>query len=143
MRVKVKLKKGQLDHFRKLARNTHKEIQAYLIGEVVSPEVTVVHKFVYCTKYAVQTPSHVQWFNEEYEKVKKSAEERGLRVVGDIHSHPKWDAVMSPSDYKAHIEEGHRVSGICSTESRKTRVRFWVAEFSLPCEIVYDKTSKT
>lgn len=142
MVAKVRVRKAQLDYFRAKARDTNLEIQAYLIGEVVSPLLTVVEEFAYPKEYALQKPNEVCWYQHEYEEVKRSAEERGKRIVGDIHSHPNWDAVMSPTDYKAHIEEGYRVCGLCSTMGRKTRVRFWVAESALPCEIEYAKTKK-
>jgi proteasome lid subunit RPN8/RPN11 len=138
MRAKVRIKKSQLDYFRAKARETNLEIQALLIGEVVSPELTVVEQFVYPTEYAIQKPNEVSWYQDEWNLVKRSAEERGKRVVGDIHSHPNWDAVLSPNDYRAHIEEGLRICGICSTQGRKTRVRFWIAESALPCAIEYD-----
>lgn len=137
-KVKVKVKKSQLDYFRKLARDAAPlEVQACLIGEVVSPQLTVIESFAYPMQYHTQTTETVRWFRDDYEAVKRDAEERGKRIVGDLHSHPEWDAVMSPHDYKAHIEECQRVSGICSVYGRKTRVRFWLADCALPCEIVY------
>lgn len=142
MRAKVRVRKAQLDYFRAKARDTNLEIHAYLIGEVVSPSLTVIDEFAYPKEYETQTESCVRWYQDEYDKVKRSAEERGKRIVGDIHSHPNWDAVMSPTDYRSHIEEGHRVCGLCSTWKRKTRVRFWIAESALPCEIEYAKTEK-
>lgn len=144
MRPKIRVNKSALDYFRKKARDTNLEIQAYLIGEVVSPALTVVEEFVYPKSYHTQTTCEVNWFFEEYEAVKRSAEERGKRIVGDIHSHPNWDAVMSPTDYESHIEEGFRVCGLCSTMGRKTRVRFWVTESALPLQVEYaPKIKKT
>lgn len=141
MRAKVRIKKSQLDYFRSKARATNLEIQALLIGEVVSPELTVIESFAYPLHYAEQKPNAVRWYQDEYDAVKRSAERRGKRIVGDIHSHPNWDAVLSPSDYQSHIEEGMRVCGICSTMNRKTRVRFWIAESALPCEVEWQKTN--
>jgi proteasome lid subunit RPN8/RPN11 len=142
MRAKVRIKKSQLNYFRSKARDTNLEIQALLIGEVVSPELTVVESFAYPKKYHTQTPNTVTWFQDEWDAVKRSAEERGKRIVGDIHSHPRWDAVLSPSDYKSHIEEGMRICGIVSTMGRKTRVRFWIAESALNCELEWQKTNR-
>lgn len=136
---KVKLKKSALDYFRKLARESPLEIQAYLVGEVVSPALTLVHSLVYTLQYGVQTRNAVAWYRADYEKVRKEAEERGRRIVGSIHSHPDWDAVVSPSDYAACLAEGHRICGIVSTDGPKTRVRFWVMDCALPCEITYAK----
>lgn len=142
MKSIVRVNKNQLDRFRRFARATEKEIQVFLIGKVVSPELAIVEEFAYPTKYAVQTTGEVRWYEDDFIEVKTGAEERGKRIVGDLHSHPNWDAVMSPSDYKAHIGDGHRICGICSTMTtpsgqRRTRVRFWISESALPCEIEY------
>src|SRR5579872_6360380 len=107
MIAKVRVSRHKLDYFRKLARNAHPlEIQAYLIGKVISPQLTAIEEFAYTKNYASQTVGEVSWYVADYEKVKRKAEERGLRIVGDIHSHPNWDAVMSKADYQAHIEDG-------------------------------------
>jgi len=138
MKCRVRIKKNALNYFRKIARNAQPlEVQAYLIGRVISPELVSVEEIKYTKEYAEQTTTSVCWWLHDYEKVSRDAEERGLRVVGDIHSHPGWDAVLSPDDYKAHIESGFRVSGICSIDGRRTRVRFWIAESSLPVDIEY------
>lgn len=142
MSIKVRLSKGQIDYFRKLSRKSLNEIQAFLIGEVVSPNLIVIDEFVYPKKYAVQKPNTCGWYLDEYQEVKAKAEERGRRVVGFIHSHPEWDAVLSPADYKICITDMHRVCGIVSTYSGKTRVRFWVMDSALPCEIVYAKNPR-
>jgi len=139
MKTEVRLKKGALDHFRKLARNSPNELMALLIGEVVSDKLTVIDSFEYPTEYAESTPSRVVWYQSEQERVQKKAEARGRRVVGFIHSHPQWDAVMSPSDAVVVLYYGYRVCGIVSTQSRKTRTRFWVTDSALPCEIKYVK----
>lgn len=134
---KVRVKKSALDYCRKLARNNNKEIQSYLIGKVISPTVTEVVKFAHTKNYHTQTENEVAWYEHEFNEVKQKAEAEGLRIVGDIHSHPNWDAVMSPADYKNHIIEGNRVCGLISTQGKKTRVRFWIAESALPAEIEY------
>src|SRR5581483_1739915 len=113
------------------------EIHAYLVGEVVSPSLTVVDEFIYPKEYHTQKYNEVRWYAEDYERAKEKAESKGKRIVGDIHSHPNWDAVMSLTDYRSHIEEGFRICGVCSTMGRKTRVRFWVAESALPCKLEY------
>lgn len=137
MKCKVRIKRNQLNYFRSRVRGNNLEEQALLVGEVVSPTLTVIDRIEYAKDYAVHKPNEVRWYLAEYEQVKRSAEERGKRIVGDIHSHPNWDAVMSPGDYRSHIEDGHRICGLCSTQGRKTRVRFWIAESALPCEIEY------
>lgn len=141
MRSTVRVKRSQLNRFRKLARESSKEIQAFLVGRVVNPELTVIEWFAYAKRYAKQTASEVSWFLEDYEAIKKIAEDDGLRIVGDMHSHPEWDAVMSSTDAKSHVQDGHRICGICSTlgksGNKRTRVRFWVMESALPAEIEY------
>ena len=141
MRCKVRVKKSALDYFRRLARNTNKEIQAYLVGRVVSPQLTVIEEFAYTKNYASQTESEVQWYKEDYDKVKAHAVERGFRIVGDLHSHPNYWPVLSDCDHKVLVEEGHRVSGICATMNRKTKVFFWLPETSLACAVEYVEKS--
>lgn len=137
MLCKVKIKKAALNYFRSKARDSNLEIEAYLIGTVVSPTLTIVHKVVYTKNYAEQTTSKVQWWVDEYNKVVEQATAKEQRVVGSIHSHPSWDCVMSPSDYQIHVKDGFRILGICSTQNRKTRVRFWIPESALPCKLEY------
>lgn len=140
MSKKVRLSKGQLVHFRRKARSTSNEILAYLVGDVVSPTLTIIDSLAYTREYATSTPEMVCWYQADYEAVKKKAEERGRRIVGFIHSHPYPDAsiVMSPDDYKVCIQEGFRLCGICTTdEKRKTEVKFWVTDSPLPCEVEY------
>lgn len=134
---RVRIRKGQLAYFRKKARATKKEVLAYLVGKVVSPELTIVEYVAYTQKYATQTECEVQWFGEEYDNVKKEAEERGLRIIGDIHSHPNWWPVPSPTDFQGQFQEGHRITGICSVMNGKTKVYFWIPESSLPCAVEY------
>jgi proteasome lid subunit RPN8/RPN11 len=143
MKNKVRVDKNALNYFRKVARESSPlEIQAYLIGHVVSPELTIINEIKYTREYADQTTEMVRWWMKDFKEIQKDAEERGLRVVGDIHSHPNWDSVLSPQDYKSMIESGFRLCGICSVMNGKTRVRFWIPESSLTCEIEYVKRSK-
>jgi proteasome lid subunit RPN8/RPN11 len=136
LEIIVQIKRNQLNYFRSKARNTDLEIEALLIGSVVGGTVTV-NSMEYTKSYAEQTTASVQWHDEEYQRVKDKAERLGLDIVGDIHSHPNWDAAPSPSDYKALLAIGHSILGICSTNDRKTRVRFWVANSCLCTSIVY------
>jgi proteasome lid subunit RPN8/RPN11 len=131
----IKIKKSQLDYFRHLARDSAKEIQAMLIGEVLNPDLVKIVRIVYPKKYEEQTYSSVCWDSEEYKACAEKAAREGFRIVGHIHSHPNWDAVLSENDHQIHLEEGYRVSGLCSTQGRKTRIRFWLAESSLPCKV--------
>ena len=133
----VRVKKTQLNYFREQARSTPKEIQALLVGVVVSPDLIVIHRLVYPKKYAEQTTNCVAWFASEYDEVAAEAAKKNLRIVGTIHSHPDWIPILSPQDHKGHITEGYRISGICGVENNKTRVVFWVAESSLSAKIQY------
>ncbi len=142
MTSKVRLKKGSLVYFSKLARKSPNEIQAFLIGTVVNQGLIEIDEFVYPKEYAISTPSQVCWFQKDYEVIQKRAEERGKRVVGFIHSHPEGDVVMSPADYNVCITDMHRLCGVCSIENKKAYVRFWVMDCALPCEIEYAKTKR-
>jgi len=139
MRGTVKLKKGQLCYFRKLARDSKEEILAYLVGEVLSPTTATIDSFEYTTNYAHQSESSVAWYQADYEKVKEKAEASGKRIIGFVHSHPQWDSVMSEADYKICISEGYRVCGIVSTYDNKTRARFWGTDHVVPLKQSYIK----
>lgn len=125
-----------------MARDSKVEIQAYLIGEVVSPQLAVIDSFEYTQNYGTQTKSSVAWYTSEYERVRLKAEERGRRIIGFIHSHPEWDSVMSEADFDVCIRDGFRLCGTVSTNGRKTRVRFWVTDSPIPCKWVYAKTKR-
>jgi proteasome lid subunit RPN8/RPN11 len=141
MQSTVRVKRAQANYFRKVAldeaRRSGKEIQAYLVGRVVSPQLAVVESFHYPRQYAVQTTNAVQWYHDEHERVEKAAEAAGNRIIGDAHSHPDWDSVLSPTDYQSHIKEGFRIAGICSIYNGRTRLRFWIAESALPLSVEY------
>lgn len=135
--VKVKVRKGALDYFRRLARSTPLEIQSYLVGEVLSPTEVRIDYFAYPKEYHTQTSNSVVWTREEFDALRVKAQNEGLQVFGDIHTHPAWDSVMSPDDYKGAIVEGLRICGICSVNNNRTRVRFWIPDSALCCQIVY------
>jgi proteasome lid subunit RPN8/RPN11 len=138
MRSKVRVSKHALNYFRTQARNNNKEIEAYMIGEVVSPELTVIKKFVYPKRYEKQSEGTVEWYDEDIAAVKATAEEQGLSVIGSIHSHPNYWPVISGTDHIAHVTEQFRIIGVCGIMNRKTLVCFWVTESCLPCKIVYE-----
>lgn len=138
MFAKVRVSKGALNYFRKLARNAAPlEIEAYLAGKVISLDEVEITRFYYTKNYLTQTSNQVQWGIKEIEALKERAESKGLRIIGSIHSHPNWDAVMSPDDYKAYVTEQLILCGICSVYDRKTRVRFWTPTCALPCKVIY------
>lgn len=139
MQNTVRLKKSQLDYFRRLSRNSENEILAYLLGFVKSPNLVDVRYFIYPREYKNSTPNTVAWKIEDYEVAKKYAEKLNMNIVGFIHNHPNWDAVMSPQDYEACITEQYRTCGIVSVHGRKTRVRFWVMDSALESAIEYAK----
>lgn len=139
MGVTVTVKKGQLDYFRHLARDSKFEIQAYLVGKVLSPTYVIVDSFEYTRDYGTQNTYSVAWKTPEYDRVVKDADRRAMRVVGDIHSHPEDEAVLSAKDHDGLVTDGFRIAGVVAISGRRTRVRFWVAESSLPCKITYAK----
>jgi proteasome lid subunit RPN8/RPN11 len=143
MQNTVRLKKSQLDYFRRLARDNKNEIQAYLLGEVKSPNEVEIVYFIYPNRYHHQSPNTVAWWTVDYEHVKKEAERLNLQIVGFIHSHPEWDAVMSPDDYNVCITDMHRICGIVSIHGRKTRARFWVMDSALESAIEYATSERT
>jgi proteasome lid subunit RPN8/RPN11 len=136
---KVRVCKGALNYFRKLARQTAPlEIQAYLAGKVISINEVEITDFLYTKNYYKQTNNEVSWSTKEYDKVKLTVEDSGLRIIGEIHSHPGWDAVMSPADFSASVTQQLVICGICSiNDKNRTRVRFWTPTSALPCTIVY------
>lgn len=138
IQVKIKVPRGAEAYFRKLARDSKNETLAYLIGVVKSPTLVVVDAFRYPDEFKEQTPCGVQATNVAEERIQAWATERKQMIVGTIHSHPNWDAVLSPDDHKGHIEQCHRISGVCAVKERRTRVRYWVAESSLACEVQYE-----
>lgn len=135
---RVKVKKSALDYFRTKAREEAPlECQAYLAGKVNSIDEIEIVKFLYTTNYAKQTTWEVQWFVDDYNKIKEKVEAEGLRVVGSVHTHPNVDAVLSKADYDAHIQEQLAICGIVSVRKNKTKVRFWTPHSALPCTIIY------
>lgn len=135
----MKVSRGALNHFRKRAREAYPlEVHAYLFGVVNSVNEIEITDFRYPKTYNIQTGTHVQWTADEYADLKERAAKANKIIVGDIHSHPNWDAVMSPSDYKACVLDSLSICAICSVEKNKrTRVRFWTPTSALPCEVVY------
>ncbi len=133
---KVKLNRHQLNYFRKRSRDSEKEILAVLVGEVVSPALTRVDYFWY-PEYAEQTANCVQATIKSLEELKHKSDTLNLKIVGSIHSHPDWVPILSPADYKGHIEDGDRISGIVGINGRQTRVYFWTIESALPLTVEY------
>jgi proteasome lid subunit RPN8/RPN11 len=135
---RVRVKKSALNYFRKLARDSSRlEIQAFLLGNILSVNEVEIVEFCYPTEYHTQKSNGVCWTADEYALVVKKADEEGLRIIGDIHSHPQWDAVMSSIDYQSAITENLAVCGICSVYNNRTRVRFWTMTSALPCKVEY------
>ena len=137
MDSKVVVSKSALNYFRQKARDSNVEIHAYLIGEYVHPNKFIISSIEHAKEYEVQTKDCVQPTGEEFVRVKSLADSQRKRVIGDLHSHPQWDAVMSPQDHQACLEDGLQLCGIVSTMGRRTRVRFWQVNIALPCDIHY------
>jgi proteasome lid subunit RPN8/RPN11 len=139
---KVRIKKSQLDRFRKLAREQAPlEIQAYLVGDVVSPDLVSVDRFAYTRDYEKQTSGEVQWGTEAINELRKQVIKEGKTIVGDIHSHPNHWPIMSSVDYRGALIDSLMVCGICSVyKSNKkmlSKMLFWTPTSSLPCEVIY------
>lgn len=135
---KVRVKKGALDYFRKLARQAFPyEIQAYIFGKVISVDIVEITGFAYADRYAKQDRNSVCWYTEDFDKVKDKVESQGDTIIGEIHSHPNFDAVMSPADYEASVTQQFVLCGLCSVNKGRTRIRFWTPTTALHCEIIY------
>ena len=141
MDATVHISRHALDYFRKLARDCPYEVQAYLIGEVRGPQANqfYVTTLVHPREYFKQTVDEIQPTATEYTRAKTIAFNENRRIIGDLHSHPNWDAVMSPADHKACLEDGLQICGIVSVRDRKTKVRFWQVNSALPCDIKWWK----
>jgi proteasome lid subunit RPN8/RPN11 len=134
----VRVSKNALDYFRRQARkNAPLEIQAYLAGNINTIDEVEVTDFYYTKVYHTQTNGSVAWNQEDFLRVKELAESQDKRIVGDIHSHPNWDAIMSKDDFDASVTQQLAICGICSVYDKKTRVRFWTPNSSLKCKIIY------
>lgn len=138
MFTKVQIKKSKLDYFRKMARKSYPlEIQSYLLGNIKSIDLIEITDIIYTDNYYLQTQSEVSWFAEEFDKVKLKAESENKTVIGDLHTHPDYESVMSKTDYVGTITQGFSIAGICSVYNNKTRVRFWNPNSALPCKVIY------
>jgi proteasome lid subunit RPN8/RPN11 len=132
----VSINRNELDYFRTRARNSHNEIHAYLIGSVSKNRITV-DGIVHSHDLDLQTPSTVQPSEYDYQQAKAVGEYLNRKIIGDIHSHPNSDPEMSDADHKAAIEDELTVCGIVSVRKRRTKVRFWLVNSSLSCDIDY------
>jgi len=136
---KVRVNKNALDYFRRKAREASPlEIEAYLTGRVLSLNEIEILNFHYPDSYLEQSKEHVQWSTEQMDALKVKADNLNLRILGSIHSHPNWDAVMSSTDYQAYVLDQLPICGICSVnENKRTRVRFWTPTSALNLKIIY------
>lgn len=135
----VKVHKNQLNWFRQKARENDKEIFAVLAGKVLANGVEV-HQFIHPAKddYEIQGRGEAVVSAAFINAADKYAKERGLTLVGTIHTHINWPPIMSPSDHKDHCNSGWEVvSGIVEVTNRKTRVVFWTHDSSLRCTLKY------
>lgn len=131
----VFLRRGQLNWFRKKARNSPNEVFAYLVGRVINASAVEVHYFAYPT-IDFASPGEIHTNHQSDQDIYAEAEAEGLRVCGSIHSHPNWCPVMSGTDYEG-FAAGERVVGIVEVAGRKTRVVFWSQGTPLPCAVKY------
>jgi proteasome lid subunit RPN8/RPN11 len=135
---KIRLKRSDLSYFRRLALDSNKEIEAYLIGTEAENVATIV-EFIYPKNYKTQTPNAAEWSQEDVDYAEKRAKELNKKIIATIHTHPDFHPIMSPTDYKESKKFGYKLLGICGTNSkeRKTSVYFWKLDVALPCKIIY------
>jgi len=135
---KVRVRRSKLDYFKRKAKAACPlEIQAYLMGNVLSTEEIEITDFIYPKRYHTQTCEEVAWYDEDYKKFKNRVEREGKYSVGDIHTHPNYPPIMSGQDYQTAVTESSMISGICSVYGNRTHVVFWTTTSSKPCIIEY------
>lgn len=132
----VRIERGQLAYFRKLARENPNEIHAFLIGHKRNRNLVHVYYLEY-PELEVSTPCEVRPSLESSLEIERDVEEDGFSVVGTIHSHPGGPPYMSKCDLKTHKEEGDEISGICEVRNGRTHVTFWVLNQPIPCTLEY------
>lgn len=135
MEATVHVSKAALDYFRKRARDCPYEIQAYLLGDVYHNHHINITSIEHAREYDIQDKGHVAPTGAEFDRIKQLAIEQGHLIIGDIHSHPDEDPIMSPSDYRACLEDNMRICAIVGVRKRRTKVFFWQAGSPLPCEV--------
>lgn len=134
--MQVFVHRGQLQYFRAKARKHYpNEIQAILVGTKRGNSVEVAY-FAY-PQYEVSNKSEVTADVHSLQEIHDDAAAEGLTVVGSIHTHPDWPPIMSPTDYKGHVDDGDAVSGIVEVTNGKTRVVFWQHDKALRCDLKY------
>ena len=136
----IRLHRGQLDWFRRKARReSPREILAYLIGLRLTPNIISVSYFVY-PELSASTPTLVEVDCGVSREVHDEATDRGLVVLGSIHSHtpPDPSTVLSECDHVNHRQNGDLVTGVVAVkEGKRSETTFWVADSSLPCKVEY------
>jgi proteasome lid subunit RPN8/RPN11 len=131
--LQVFISKGQLDYFRRKARDASVEIGAVLVGEYLTPFRIQINKIVYPEIYKATVGS--LYINEDSIKaIHLAAQCAGQKVLGTIHSHVDAPPIMSTCDFESHRSFGDVVSAIVGvTAKRRTIVCFWQVNCSLPC----------
>lgn len=135
--MKVRLHRGQLSYFRRRARESGpNEIFAYLIGRNISPKTVIVQHFFY-PALDESTPECVVPNKDDEDNIAIDVVKKGQKVLGTIHSHPDYWPILSRTDHQSHVTDQHRISGVYAWLKGKSKVVFWTAESSLPCQIEY------
>jgi len=137
----VRLKRHHLDYFRRKCIRSLDEEYAMLLGYRISPSLVEVHRWIY-PELATKTPGNIETVRGAVETVHARAREWGMVVIGDIHSHPDDDTVMSHCDFQDHRRHNHCVTGILSVNKNQTRLAFWEKDSPLPASVQYIKPSK-
>jgi proteasome lid subunit RPN8/RPN11 len=135
--IKVCVSRGLINEFKGEARVAFpRETFAYLLGRDAGTIVEIEELFTPMDVDEWCTETGVDISDDWLPAAKKHAREHGLKVVGDIHSHPfrygeigKLKPECTPSEED--IDNGMPwIVGICQVNQAKTgrlttRVRFW------------------
>ena len=133
--------KNQLAYFRAKAKKSRKEIMAILMGTIVSADEVDIVYFDY-PKIEFSTPSAISPDQADEADAVVMANEAGYSRLGTIHSHVGVPCYMSPTDKQSHLSDADIISGIVEVCGGKTRVAFWQADSSVPCDIKVHSVTK-
>lgn len=133
--------KRLVEAFKKKARERFPvEVYAVLIGHDYHDKIEVLEFFYPDFK---ASKHYVYCEDQGYVDAKDSADELGLRIVGDIHSHC-YDSSIGADHAKSEIDHawGHklRIQGICrvvesSGGRRRATTKFWGPTIPVDCRL--------
>ena len=141
--VIIRIHRGQLAWFRERARRTYPlETMALLVGQRISPQVVGVAYLYYPKTTPIRDGVEVDMTVREYQELCEVLKDRqpGLRVLGNIHSHPDDSPIMSEEDAANHRACGDAVTGILTVRTKgRSSVEFWQSKDCLPLKLEYYK----